>query len=105
MGIFYPPNQRVRSECYLESNRRSLHHTAKGLMTLQALDRTISQIFGKGQCPLASDQYDARYEERVYRKPKFNISCFYNLLLLHRNVDLLMPLATHLPYQDSRREG
>ncbi|MCJ8746718.1 hypothetical protein PDJAM_G00145090 [Pangasius djambal] len=37
-------------ECYLENDQTSLYHTAKGLMTLQALYGTIPQIFGKGEC-------------------------------------------------------
>lgn len=34
----------------MESDQTSLYHTAKGLMTLQALYGTIPQIFGKGEC-------------------------------------------------------
>lgn len=41
-------------ECYLESDQTSLYHTAKGLMTLQALYGTIPQIFGKGDCARVS---------------------------------------------------
>lgn len=41
-------------ECYLENDQTSLYHTAKGLMTLQALYGTIPQIFGKGECARVS---------------------------------------------------
>lgn len=85
-------------ECYLESDQTSLYHAAKGLMTLQALYGTIPQIFGKGECARQVANMMIRMK-RVYRKPKFNISCFDNLLLLDRNVDLLTPLATQLTYE------
>lgn len=41
-------------ECYLENDQTSLYHTAKGLMTLQALYGTIPQIYGKGECARVS---------------------------------------------------
>lgn len=41
-------------ECYLENDQTSLYHTAKGLMTLQALYGTIPQICGKGDCARVS---------------------------------------------------
>lgn len=42
-------------ECYLENDQTSLYHTAKGLMTLQALYGTIPQIYGKGDCARVSN--------------------------------------------------
>lgn len=44
----------VSQECYLENDQTSLYHTAKGLMTLQALYGTIPQIYGKGDCARVS---------------------------------------------------
>lgn len=44
----------VVQECYLENDQTSLYHTAKGLMTLQALYGTIPQIYGKGDCARVS---------------------------------------------------
>lgn len=51
-GVFAPLC--VLQECYLENDQTSLYHTAKGLMTLQALYGTIPQIYGKGDCARVS---------------------------------------------------
>lgn len=44
----------IFQECYLENDQTSLYHTAKGLMTLQALYGTIPHIYGKGECARVS---------------------------------------------------
>ncbi|KAI4820397.1 hypothetical protein KUCAC02_028377 [Chaenocephalus aceratus] len=75
-------------ECYLENDQTSLYHTAKGLMTLQALRMC------KACC-----QHDAEDEEGVCRQSESILPVFDTLLLLDRNVDLLTPLATQLTYE------
>lgn len=94
----------VLQECYLENDQTSLYHTAKGLMTLQALYGTIPQIYGKGDCARVSvllnhfvlqlliqgvslsekaiiclcsarGQHDAKNEEGVCRESESDLTC------------------------------
>uniref|UniRef100_A0A4W5N2D6 VPS33A core subunit of CORVET and HOPS complexes n=1 Tax=Hucho hucho TaxID=62062 RepID=A0A4W5N2D6_9TELE len=81
-------------ECYLESDQTSLYHTAKGLMTLQALYGTIPQIFGKGECARHVANMMLRMKREFAGSQTQILPVFDSLLLLDRNVDLLTPLAT-----------
>uniref|UniRef100_A0A674ERE2 Vacuolar protein sorting-associated protein 33A n=1 Tax=Salmo trutta TaxID=8032 RepID=A0A674ERE2_SALTR len=86
-------------ECYLESDQTSLYHTAKGLMTLQALYGTIPQIFGKGECARHVANMMLRMKREFAGSQTQILPVFDSLLLLDRNVDLLTPLATQLTYE------
>ncbi|KAJ8415522.1 hypothetical protein AAFF_G00425020 [Aldrovandia affinis] len=86
-------------ECYLESDQTSLYHTAKGLMTLQALYGTIPQIFGKGECARHVANMMLRMKREFAGSQTQILPVFDTLLLLDRNVDLLTPLATQLTYE------
>ncbi|XP_064209394.1 vacuolar protein sorting-associated protein 33A isoform X1 [Anguilla rostrata] len=86
-------------ECYLENDQTSLYHTAKGLMTLQALYGTIPQIFGKGECARHVANMMLRMKREFAGSQTQILPVFDTLLLLDRNVDLLTPLATQLTYE------
>uniref|UniRef100_A0A3B3QQ14 VPS33A core subunit of CORVET and HOPS complexes n=1 Tax=Paramormyrops kingsleyae TaxID=1676925 RepID=A0A3B3QQ14_9TELE len=86
-------------ECYLENDQTSLYHTAKGLMTLQALYGTIPQIFGKGECARHVANMMLRMKREFAGCQTQILPVFDTLLLLDRNVDLLTPLATQLTYE------
>uniref|UniRef100_A0A3P8YKU5 VPS33A core subunit of CORVET and HOPS complexes n=1 Tax=Esox lucius TaxID=8010 RepID=A0A3P8YKU5_ESOLU len=86
-------------ECYLESDQTSLYHTAKGLMTLQALYGTIPQIFGKGECARHVANMMLRMKREFAGSQTQILPVFDSLLLLDRNIDLLTPLATQLTYE------
>ncbi|KAA0716273.1 Vacuolar protein sorting-associated protein 33A [Triplophysa tibetana] len=86
-------------ECYLENDQTSLYHTAKGLMTLQALYGTIPQIFGKGECARHVANMMLRMKREFAGTLIPTLPVFDTLLLLDRNVDLLTPLATQLTYE------
>uniref|UniRef100_A0A4W4HM81 VPS33A core subunit of CORVET and HOPS complexes n=1 Tax=Electrophorus electricus TaxID=8005 RepID=A0A4W4HM81_ELEEL len=86
-------------ECYLENDQTSLFHTAKGLMTLQALYGTIPQIFGKGECARHVANMMLRMKREFAGSQNQILPVFDTLLLLDRNVDLLTPLATQLTYE------
>uniref|UniRef100_A0A8B9K0B5 Vacuolar protein sorting-associated protein 33A n=1 Tax=Astyanax mexicanus TaxID=7994 RepID=A0A8B9K0B5_ASTMX len=86
-------------ECYLENDQTSLYHTAKGLMTLQALYGTIPQIFGKGECARHVANMMLRMKREFAGSQNQILPVFDTLLLLDRNVDLLTPLATQLTYE------
>ncbi|XP_069897506.1 vacuolar protein sorting-associated protein 33A-like [Dipodomys merriami] len=86
-------------ECYLEGDQTSLYHTAKGLMTIQALYGTIPQIFGKGECARQVANMMMRMKREFTGSQNSIFPVFDNLLLLDRNVDLLTPLATQLTYE------
>ncbi|RXM90788.1 Vacuolar protein sorting-associated protein 33A [Acipenser ruthenus] len=86
-------------ECYLENDQTSLYHTAKGLMTLQALYGTIPQIFGKGECARHVANMMLRMKREFAGSQNQILPVFDSLLLLDRNVDLLTPLATQLTYE------
>ncbi|CAB1319797.1 unnamed protein product [Coregonus sp. 'balchen'] len=86
-------------ECNLESDQTSLYHTAKGLMTLQALYGTIPQIFGKGECARHVANMMLRMKREFAGSQNQILPVFDSLLLLDRNVDLLTPLATQLTYE------
>uniref|UniRef100_A0A4W5MW92 VPS33A core subunit of CORVET and HOPS complexes n=1 Tax=Hucho hucho TaxID=62062 RepID=A0A4W5MW92_9TELE len=90
-------------ECYLESDQTSLYHTAKGLMTLQALYGTIPQIFGKGECARHVANMMLRMKREFAGSQTQILPVFDSLLLLDRNIDLLTPLATQLTYEDNLR--
>uniref|UniRef100_A0A674CQ49 VPS33A core subunit of CORVET and HOPS complexes n=1 Tax=Salmo trutta TaxID=8032 RepID=A0A674CQ49_SALTR len=90
-------------ECYLESDQTSLYHTAKGLMTLQALYGTIPQIFGKGECARHVANMMLRMKREFAGSQTQILPVFDSLLLLDRNIDLLTPLATQLTYEDILR--
>lgn len=72
-------------ECYLENDQTSLYHTAKGLMTLQALYGTIPQIYGKGDCARVSSSYSlyvfywylcSFWDKVILNLPKRGILCW-----------------------------
>uniref|UniRef100_A0A669CU34 VPS33A core subunit of CORVET and HOPS complexes n=1 Tax=Oreochromis niloticus TaxID=8128 RepID=A0A669CU34_ORENI len=86
-------------ECYLENDQTSLYHTAKGLMTLQALYGTIPQIYGKGECARLVANMMLRMKREFAGSQNQILPVFDTLLLLDRNVDLLTPLATQLTYE------
>uniref|UniRef100_UPI003AABE75D vacuolar protein sorting-associated protein 33A isoform X2 n=1 Tax=Centroberyx gerrardi TaxID=166262 RepID=UPI003AABE75D len=86
-------------ECYLENDQTSLYHTAKGLMTLQALYGTIPQIYGKGECARHVANMMLRMKREFAGSQNQILPVFDTLLLLDRNVDLLTPLATQLTYE------
>ncbi|KAM8866504.1 vacuolar protein sorting-associated protein 33A [Synchiropus picturatus] len=86
-------------ECYLENDQTSLYHTAKGLMTLQALYGTIPQIYGKGECARHVANMMLRMKREFAGSQNQILPVFDSLLLLDRNVDLLTPLATQLTYE------
>ncbi|XP_061842197.1 vacuolar protein sorting-associated protein 33A isoform X2 [Nerophis lumbriciformis] len=86
-------------ECYLENDQTSLYHTAKGLMTLQALYGTIPQIYGKGECARHVANMMLRMKREFAGIQNQILPVFDTLLLLDRNVDLLTPLATQLTYE------
>uniref|UniRef100_A0A7N6A8T7 Vacuolar protein sorting-associated protein 33A n=1 Tax=Anabas testudineus TaxID=64144 RepID=A0A7N6A8T7_ANATE len=86
-------------ECYLENDQTSLYHTAKGLMTLQALYGTIPQIYGKGECARHVANMMLRMKREFAGTQNQILPVFDTLLLLDRNVDLLTPLATQLTYE------
>ncbi|KAM7416190.1 hypothetical protein PAMA_018316 [Pampus argenteus] len=86
-------------ECYLENDQTSLYHTAKGLMTLQALYGTIPQIYGKGDCARHVANMMLRMKREFAGSQNQILPVFDTLLLLDRNVDLLTPLATQLTYE------
>uniref|UniRef100_A0A8C6PLH4 Vacuolar protein sorting-associated protein 33A n=1 Tax=Nothobranchius furzeri TaxID=105023 RepID=A0A8C6PLH4_NOTFU len=86
-------------ECYLENDLTSLYHTAKGLMTLQALYGTIPQIFGKGDCARHVANMMLRMKREFAGTQNQILPVFDTLLLLDRNIDLLTPLATQLTYE------
>uniref|UniRef100_A0A8C7Z331 Vacuolar protein sorting-associated protein 33A n=1 Tax=Oryzias sinensis TaxID=183150 RepID=A0A8C7Z331_9TELE len=86
-------------ECYLENDQTSLYHTAKGLMTLQALYGTIPQIYGKGDCARHVANMMLRMKREFAGIQNQILPVFDTLLLLDRNVDLLTPLATQLTYE------
>ncbi|KAG9330157.1 hypothetical protein JZ751_027059 [Albula glossodonta] len=88
-----------QGECYLENDQTSLYHTAKGLMTLQALYGTIPQIFGKGECARHVANMMLRMKREFAGSQTQILPVFDTLLLLDRNVDLLTPLATQLTYE------
>ena len=57
----------VPQECYLENDWTSMFHTAKSLMTLQALYGIIPNIYGKGQCAKVSGKtYFITHEWNLY---------------------------------------
>ncbi|KAK3539155.1 hypothetical protein QTP86_026972 [Hemibagrus guttatus] len=89
----------IMQECYLENDQTSLYHTAKGLMTLQALYGTIPQIFGKGECARHVANMMLRMKREFAGTQNQILPVFDTLLLLDRNVDLLTPLATQLTYE------
>uniref|UniRef100_A0AAQ4P714 Vacuolar protein sorting-associated protein 33A n=1 Tax=Gasterosteus aculeatus aculeatus TaxID=481459 RepID=A0AAQ4P714_GASAC len=86
-------------ECYLENDQTSLYHTAKGLMTLQALYGTIPQIYGKGDCARHVANMMLRMKREFAGSQNQILPVFDTLLLLDRNIDLLTPLATQLTYE------
>ncbi|XP_060927233.1 vacuolar protein sorting-associated protein 33A [Limanda limanda] len=86
-------------ECYLENDQTSLYHTAKGLMTLQALYGTIPQIYGKGDCARHVANMMLRMKREFAGSQNQILPVFDTLLLLDRNVDLLTPVATQLTYE------
>uniref|UniRef100_A0A8C4YZF6 Vacuolar protein sorting-associated protein 33A n=1 Tax=Gadus morhua TaxID=8049 RepID=A0A8C4YZF6_GADMO len=86
-------------ECYLENDQTTLYHTAKGLMTLQALYGTIPQIYGKGDCARHVANMMLRMKREFAGSQNQILPVFDTLLLLDRNVDLLTPLATQLTYE------
>ncbi|CAL9708472.1 unnamed protein product [Knipowitschia caucasica] len=86
-------------ECYLENDQTSLYHTAKGLMTLQALYGSIPQIYGKGECARNVANMMLRMKREFAGSQNQILPVFDTLLLLDRNVDLLTPLATQLTYE------
>uniref|UniRef100_A0A4W6G4B8 VPS33A core subunit of CORVET and HOPS complexes n=1 Tax=Lates calcarifer TaxID=8187 RepID=A0A4W6G4B8_LATCA len=90
---------RFVAECYLENDQTSLYHTAKGLMTLQALYGTIPQIYGKGECARHVANMMLRMKREFAGSQNQILPVFDTLLLLDRNVDLLTPLATQLTYE------
>ncbi|XP_039660453.1 vacuolar protein sorting-associated protein 33A [Perca fluviatilis] len=86
-------------ECYLENDQTSLYHTAKGLMTLQALYGTIPQIYGKASACQHVANMMLRMKREFAGSQNQILPVFDTLLLLDRNVDLLTPLATQLTYE------
>uniref|UniRef100_A0AAQ5ZZT2 VPS33A core subunit of CORVET and HOPS complexes n=1 Tax=Amphiprion ocellaris TaxID=80972 RepID=A0AAQ5ZZT2_AMPOC len=99
VSCYQTPHCKLVKECYLENDQTSLYHTAKGLMTLQALYGTIPQIYGKGDCARHVANMMLRMKREFAGTQNQILPVFDTLLLLDRNVDLLTPLATQLTYE------
>lgn len=82
-------------ECYLENDQTSLYHTAKGLMTLQALYGTIPQIFGKGECARVSNRStcDSCTVHQHANLSEVHLSICIDIQVGNRILSILMPLS------------
>lgn len=65
----------------MENDQTSLYHTAKGLMTLQALYGTIPQIYGKGECARVGKAERIEQQSILLRVDWYLLSVFFCLLL------------------------